>query len=590
MSNNVELTEKLIVDVDAYLNTSKVVSDFTQQIEELVSKYITLLSDAKEKGVKSGQTADALENFITEIKKVKNVISEAGNSYVKIINDFLHEIDVADELLYDNNGIKYFRDSDFDDLLAIVDKTPEPSRESFGSWLYNLFLKIFSSLLPEAKGVFEDEEAELVRRMKETKQLTGEEVVNLKMKLKNIDRISQQRLSDVYYAIERFYELLEQIYSVVSNDFSMGNHGTTTFLASINMLSTLAITVVNNDVCAENKKIKYFVDTVMDYFKDSTSIIKIICEESLGKIVTGDKEKYITTVRELNNFFNEKSKDYLNSKEKFNETKEKFDELLELYKKYGGDFSKHYTGDKQDIEIFNQLVDKVSEFSKKSDDYIDIWYQMFFDMEESREALLRFKGLYSNDELSNESVMKAIERVEKLYNKEVDAYIDTTLDLLYTKVKKDGIGLAVKELKEVIPKQYSIIGNMVGKITEQAYKEAPAVALYDTVEATQIAFNNAVEELRNSDPGAENYQQLVNNVKEQFNYAKEIRIEFFETIISSSEGQNKRYYELCLNDIKSASLKDISKLDMTGRGEYNGDFNYITYATDEMQNELFGNE
>lgn len=574
------LNGNLIVDVEAYRNQKNAVKNITQKLEDIMNEYIKLMEKAKESGASSGETSNALENFINEIKSKKQNLSDIGKKYDKEVDAFLEEVDEEDDLLYENTGTKYFRDSDFDDILAVVDKTPELSREEAGGWLWNIMLKILSCLIPNLKSTFEDEDAELVRRMKETKEYTGEELVKMQIQLKNTDRAYQKKLTDIYYQLEEYVDFLNQIYSVVSKDFSMKevNNANNCLIALEEMAK---VGIVDNKVMYENKKIKYFADNVLNYFAESTSIIRVICEDSLGAIVTSDKDKYIATVRKMNEYFNEKSKTYLSSKEDFDSKKQEFDKLIALYKKYGGNFEKHYTGDKENLKNFNKLVDKIGDISKKSEYYIDIWYQMFFDMSESKEALNRFKALYTENELANESVKEALKRIEALYNKEVDAYIDTSLDLLYARVKKEGVQKAVKELGGMLPKEYSIISKMVGKIVSQAYAEAPGVALYDTVKATEVAFNNAVKLLKESNPSADNYQQLIDNVKEQFEYAKKIRIEFFETISKApTSDQNKRYYELCIKDIKAASLSDVAILDMTSRGDYNGNFNYFIYASD----------
>jgi len=229
-------------------------------------------------------------------------------------------------------------------------------------------------------------------------------------------------------------------------------------------------------------------------------------------------------------------------------------------------------------------VKKTGEVSKKADDYCDVWFQLFCDMSESQEAFARFKANY---DLNDPEVCKALERVEALYNGEVDAFAFETLEKIAQEVKRD----AIEKGAEAVTKAYAkivpgggmekIMTKVTSSILDKAFAEAPAVAQYDWVVATQNSFDNAIADLRGATPGTEGYDTLLKTVRESFDCAKDARIKFFTTMAENASGQQKRFYELNLESVKTMSLNDASKHIATSPEEFFGEnSSYFGYILD----------
>lgn len=248
--------------------------------------------------------------------------------------------------------------------------------------------------------------------------------------------------------------------------------------------------------------------------------------------------------------------------------------------------------------MFNNLVKKTGKLSKKSDDYVDIWFQLFCDMSESKDAFLRFKG---NCDLDSEITQKALKRIEDLYNNKVDAYVADTLEqyaqALMTELEKEGADAAVTAFNKILPMTGvdKILSEVAGDIIDGVFSEAPYAAKYNLMLTTQNAFDNAVAKLKAATPGTAGYDELVKAVRESFCYAKQERLRFFEGMAElcskQKDLQQKRFFELNAKMVKNMSLNDTTAENTVSISEYFGeDSNIFTYLMNgETDVELWTN-
>ena len=202
---------------------------------------------------------------------------------------------------------------------------------------------------------------------------------------------------------------------------------------------------------------------------------------------------------------------------------------------------------------------------------------MYFDMSESKRVLLRFKNNYDE---SNDNVNKALERIEALYNKEIDAYVQETYEMFLAEAKENGIKHAVNVVSEAISSKFVILGNIVsilaGEVVSKGYEEMKVIAMYEWIEGTDKAFENALERLKIADENDANYNILVKSVQEAFDAAKEARLDFF-TNMKKLDSNEKEYYDYCIKVMKTASLNDDMPLELLFQTGYNGrNFNPLT--------------
>lgn len=567
--------DQLVVGVTYYQNRCNSVVKCCNEYELIMDNYIKQLKDLKEDGISSGQTADVFSEFIIEVEKARNIIKDIGLDYSKKVNSFLNDIDIADDKLFKNKGRKILTKKEFDNARAVA--KVEFSLETLfnGTWLMNLFWT--GSVAQELK----DESSKMMKRVQELNEYSRNEISKIEANCRKVDTKYSRQLCNINKELRNYNQIIKKISEIVSPEKNNFNKKNIADLKKyIKKAEKFRKEVVKDPECnsISDDDVKYFSDNVINYFGKSTDAILGICQDSMGNLFLTDFEKYRTTVNEAKEYFNSYSKDYTRSKKKFDEAKKRVDELFDLYKKYGDNW-KEYCPNKENAELFDKIIKKFGGASKKIDKYKDIWYQLFFDMSESKEVLDRYKA---NCDMSNENVRKAIERLEQLYDKNIDAYLMESFEEYRRSVEKMGEQAAVDAVVDFLKDKNLIFGMMCEKIFEHAFAEIPAVAEYEWVESTSKTLNNAVTKLKNLSPSSEEYLDAIKAVREAFDAAKKAQIKFFKKMLSNAKIEtDKNYYQYCIDTINSASLDDMTSLDIMYKTQFNNqNYNPLTDLTD----------
>ena len=565
----------LIVDVEEYKVCADSIHSMCQGLDKAITSLIQHLETTSTTGLQSGEAAEHFLTFVGEIARLKGVMSESGTAVKSTITDFLVEIDDADDLLFKNKGYKPFTDEEFRACFAVVENTAVPSlnRDQTYGWFSKLFDKIVKFIwkLADIEVTVGNDESILRKNVENLKEQTVEKISTIKTGVRAADRTYRQKLKNQLDVLKTYERALTQIHSIVA-----ASGGAIDFAGLVMLASILdqQESIARTPEVVTDEDVKYFADNVTDYFDSSTAIIGAICTASLGQWVTSDFDVYRSTVKSALEYFNSYSSHYVESRAQYEKYKGEFDKMLELYNKYGSKWVDYYDGNKENAEMFNKLAKKTGDVSKDADDYVDIWFQLFCDMSESKEAFARFKA---NCDLNDEEVRKALERVEDLYGNEVDAYVFETLEHIAQEVKKEtiskGAEAVAKAYAKIVPGggMEQIMTKVTSSILDRAFAEAPAVAQHDWVLATQNSFDNAVANLKAADPGSEGYDVLVQTVREAFDSAKQARVKFFTTMAKNSSGQEQRFYQLNLESVKTMSLDDVTRHRAVSPGEYYGE-------------------
>lgn len=564
----------LVVGVTYYNNRANAVKKCCDEYEELLTNYIEYLNNMNTEGIVSGNTADVLESFIEEVKSAKQIISSIGEDYSKQIVNFLDDIDEADDKLFKNKGRKILTDEEFNNARAVSKVEFSLSSIFDGTWAKYLLDKIWTKKLANE---LVDQTSKMAQKVKTLNEYTDSDLSKIQGAVKLVDKKYSKRLSNILKELRDYNSIILKIAEIMlptGNNFTEKN--LTNLRSLIKKSKKFREQVLKNPEYEKitDDDVKYFADNVDDYFNKSTDAIESICQDSLANFFLTDFEKYRATVNAAKEYFNSYSEDYKFSKDKFDSRKKEFDEMLSLYNKYGSKWTENFA-DKDKAERFNKIISKFTDISENSEAYIDIWYQMFFDMSESEEVLGRFE---SNCDLSNENVKKAIQRLEELYDNKIDAYLDETVEELRRNAEKDGIKSASKALASTLKNSSKIAGYLAENIINQAYKEMPAVAEYEWVESTNKTLNNALEKLKNTSTDSKYFDERVKAVREAFDASKEAQMGFFEKMISAAQTDTEKdYYKYCYDTIDNSSLNDLSALDIMYETEYNSiNYNPLT--------------
>ena len=565
-------SSNLIVGVTYYTNRSNSVKQCCNDYNDLLNSYINYLNDLNAKGIVSGKTADTLKTFISEVEKAKDIIKEIGKSYSENIINFLEDIDDADDLLFKNKGRKILTDAEFNNARAYT--RLELTLKSFfdGSWIND---RIWGGVAKELS----DKDSKLAKKVQELNNLTKSDLSKIQGNVKAVDKKYSNIFRNIYKELTYYEVIIKKIAYIVSPDnFNFIGKNIAELKNTIEIYDKFYEKLKKDPEYSKisDSDVKMFSENVDGYFDKSVNGIRGICEDSLANLFLTDFEKYRATVNAAKAFFNSYSKDYTISKEKFDAAKNQFDDMLSLYKQYGSDWINHTNN--PNAELFNKIISKFDDVSKNSDKYIDIWYQLFFDMSESKEVLNRFKN---NCDINNENVKKAIERIEDLYNKEIDAFLSETVEEFEKSAIENGRKAAADAIVKSLKSKNKIIGKLCDEIFNNAFSEMPAVAEYEWVESTNVTLNNAIEKLRNTSPDSENYKENVKAVREAFKAAKDAQLNFYKKMSSVTKDETeKNYYDYCYETIENASMNDFGNLDIMYLSQYNGsNYNPLTDLT-----------
>lgn len=560
----------LIVGVTYYSNRSDSVKECCQDYEEWLNLYIDKLDSLNKNGIKKGNTAEVLIDYITQVKRAKNIIKEIGKMYSKQILSFLEDIDKADDILFTNKGRKILTDEEFNNAKAFT--RIEFSWQNFGAWLTD---RIFG----DAARELSDEDSKLSKRVQELNNLTKSDLSEIQGDLKNVDKKYSGIFRNICKELIYYRGIIQKLSNIVSpTEFNFNKGNISELKDEINTLNDfLKLIKVDPDYSKVSESdVKFFSDNVDGYFDKSVNGINSICEDSLANLFLTDFEKYRATVNAAKDYFNSYSIDYSISKDKFDSIKYQVDEMLGLYDQYGAEWVKY--SNNENTELFNKIVCKFGDINKESNKYIDVWYQLFFDMTASKEALNRFKN---SCDLSNENVNKALERIEELYDKDIDAYLAETFEEFEKSAIEKGRKAASEIIVNSLKSKNRIVGKLCDEIFSNAFSEMPAVAEYEWVESTNKAFNNAVQKLRDMSPNDDGFNESVKTVKETFSAAKDAQLDFYKKMASLTDDKTeKEYYEYCVETIENASMNDFCNLDIMYKSQYDGsNYNPLTDLT-----------
>lgn len=93
-------SNKLIVDDDYCKSMANYCVKQGEQLEKILSDYISILETVRSKAIISGETAKALSAYIANAKKLKGQFKSISESAKTQINNFVISVDEADQYLF----------------------------------------------------------------------------------------------------------------------------------------------------------------------------------------------------------------------------------------------------------------------------------------------------------------------------------------------------------------------------------------------------------------------------------------------------------------------------------------------------------
>lgn len=93
-------SNELIVDDDYCKSMGEYFTRQGEQLDEIISEYISILNTVKSNAITSGQVSNALGTYISYVEKLNKQIGNISVSAKSSIANFLSQVDAADQYLF----------------------------------------------------------------------------------------------------------------------------------------------------------------------------------------------------------------------------------------------------------------------------------------------------------------------------------------------------------------------------------------------------------------------------------------------------------------------------------------------------------
>lgn len=93
-------SKDLIIDDDFCKSMGSYFVKKGEEMDQLITDYISILQDVRNKGIVSGDVATALSSYISYASKLKKQIGNISSDVNNKINSFLARVDDADQYLF----------------------------------------------------------------------------------------------------------------------------------------------------------------------------------------------------------------------------------------------------------------------------------------------------------------------------------------------------------------------------------------------------------------------------------------------------------------------------------------------------------
>ena len=93
-------SNELIIDDDYCRTMGEYFVKKGNEMDRLVSDYVSILQTVKNAGIKSGDVSDALGTYITYVKKMNQKVGNISKTAKEEINRFLARVDAEDKYLF----------------------------------------------------------------------------------------------------------------------------------------------------------------------------------------------------------------------------------------------------------------------------------------------------------------------------------------------------------------------------------------------------------------------------------------------------------------------------------------------------------
>ena len=591
----------MFVSYEGYKSNKKSIKNCFDQINETLNSYYNYLNKTKEQAIISGEVSDALSTYMNYVLKTKGVALNLSSQYSKMVNSFLNEIDTEDDFLYGKKEEKDFSDYAYEKFQEVT-----IHRKETGNWFKDHWNDAGRWFVQDVLGIsfIDDYDANMYLTEKSMKELAKTE----SRRIDDIFKMVRQTDRSYYYNCVKYIDVLMGFRGILANmieileskkSFSVENIETKLGPLYNSLLESIEKSVSIYDT--SDDAIRSFVQqrwaasyfssfhtAINQYLSDigGIEIVNATIYNSFGIVLDdikyGDYEQFLIknqlldTLQEMNDSY-----DYSISREK--EVVDSLKDFVKMVKDKGmtvtewlnqhRDSSGKLLLDKRTkkykrIAEFLDSFKNAGEILKYGDKGIDFISRLLTDYDKALEIIESFAKNANMDE----KVKAAIEEIERLYKKDLSAWLND----IGEKVADELVEVGVSALAKAIP-VVNVIDTIrggidsFGEITgsgDRAKSMLNALSYQNIYYSSQNAYEEALRKLKEANVDDNNYDQLLQDFKNCFSFCKKNLVKMLTEMANSVQGSKKAYYQYCASVASQAKLIDADKLTVPSYEDY----------------------
>lgn len=581
--------------------------------KEWLELYLSYLDSVCNDAIISGKVHDALVVFRQELAKVLDMPEAVASSIVKIINDYLDDLDIAQKI----NGVSILYDRSYkgcrdytSEYFVKLEKMSEQA--DYDSSLWNSFWDLLEEAyygIAKFFGYYDNSKEQSIKKTHEAilqyNDVTRRQVRNIRRKIEEADEKCYERLvlvKDFIWNMEEYISVFKEImlnyqYSPSSFDISTVDFASkySVMIRSYNDVVVMD-TVTDEDVeefLASEEPEKFMdeqVQIIHDYLTDLSKLEMsdydfwklVICQMfdvAEGEILTGGEYEKLVMKKELTEMMDDLAENYVYSDSDEQEILDTVNSILEDAEKNGKTLYEYLnsirgkdgklvldgrTKKAKEFLSFLDSLENAQEILKYGDQAIEILSKLFINYDKNLAFLDSFER---NANLSAE-MLECFKELRATYEHDLSQTVvdisrqiaENGVDVLYS----ISIGKMVGTVKQTI----GLIGDLTGENARTAAQIELLNYGHDVVDSAQSAFLESMKKLKGASKNADNYNELMNDFKNCFAIYKNSLKRLFEKMALAAKGAQRDYFYYCSSEVSSMTLKEFSNIDFMSYEEY----------------------
>ena len=601
---------EFILADEEFIGAAERLSAYCAELEAGAAQYEAILQEVAAEGLSSGETHEMLMIYLNYVRKLQEISTGIGEKFTRAVESFIGDVVAADDLLYPmlRPTVRDYSQQEYERLREVVDVNDglDWFRKLIRS-AYVLWNKIVSWFRPDT---VRQELEECNSQIEALNDIVKEDLTRIFAAVHELDQKYGQNIPGVgggenYYTcyFGRFWHVLCDVRDLLGKMAEIIAPGgfTPAGMQALRSLYSGMLADYENFIVVPERGAPVTMEQISDfvsqpwaesYFAGFHWPMALFIADLTDSKIEDVLKMTIFQMFEMANItmtHDKRYDQYLREKLLLDQLAELADikitylddgaqeelqelkTILEAYHTYGEKFYEHLNSHRiggdgrlildgrtipaKEFSKFLESLENTGIYLKYGDKILDYEARMLADYSKGLAYIESFERNYSGDS----DMADAVRAVKDLYNKEFHVLLEEGAAV----IKESTLEVAMEILKDTpvvavldkIEKAIDVTGEITGWGPE-AKATYSALLRYNTLSATEEAYANAAERLRQADPNSENYATLVEDVENCFALQKKSVVETFNDMAKASDGAKGAYYRYCAKLAEKLTMAD----------------------------------